>query len=213
MTAPIIFVSPSMNESAPRVDCSTRSGRVFNPYMLDNVIIVPRQIWQILLRHAESLEDSDSESDFDDSDHEERDDPIDHHEDTFEEAVNLAPGTPSPSSYSGNKRKHLDEEDAPTSTLKRHRSSSTPDLDLASPPLDPVQRKKLKKKLSQRARRNEQRQVQRSASSIDQKAVNAVCTRQSSPISVPFHISEHMCPVASTGWMGLCDGDIQDAAD
>ncbi|KAJ6568322.1 hypothetical protein DFH09DRAFT_1313791 [Mycena vulgaris] len=181
--------------------------------MLDNAIIVPRQIRQILLRHAESLEDSDSESDFDDSDHEERDDPIDHHKDTFEETVNLAPGPPSPSSSSGNKRKHLDEEDAPTSTLKRHRSSSTPNPDLASPPLDPVQRKKLKKKLSQRAQRNEQRQVQRSASSIDQKAVNAVRTCQSSPISVPFHISEHTRPVASTGWMGLRDGVIQDAAD
>lgn len=78
-------------------------------------------------------------------------------------------------------------------------------------PLDRVGRKKHKKKLARRERRRLAREAGRAFTPGNQKAVNTMRIRQSTPVSIPMRFADHTRPVASTSWMGLRDTAIRNA--
>lgn len=114
------------------------------------------------------------------------------------------------------------------SSSKRAKTSNTPLPDLNDPDdsasdaddeginipegLDRETLKKRKKALAKRERRRQARAAVRPLIPGGQKAVTAIQVRQTDPMSVPFRLTIHTQPVASTNWMGLRDSAIENAA-
>ncbi|KAJ7882134.1 hypothetical protein B0H13DRAFT_2344770 [Mycena leptocephala] len=198
----------------------TRSGRLFNLTVFENTIIVPNvNLQELLGRRAE--QDSDSESGEEDESEEV---PIFHfgkcQSSSFFDTTSPLSSSTAPST-SGSKRPPEDRSLCGSSAKKLHLATSS-EQNTASLTNDnnvihgTNEQRKHDKKHRKNDRRRAKRREERDNARVDhRKALCHLRVQQTKPIPIPgeFRFTEHRRPVASTGWMGLRDTAIINAAD
>ncbi|KAJ7653713.1 hypothetical protein DFH06DRAFT_1133844 [Mycena polygramma] len=172
-----------------------RNGKFFNPYMLDDTLVIPGfHICDLVTRHDNDPQDSDSDDELSDDgedgggDHSRA--PLNSHESPILEAARLRwavpPGfIPSPT---------------PPALATR------PPVNLSPEEAQKLARKEKKHKLHRASRNAKREALRESAAGLKTpKAIAIVQHRQTSPLLVNFRMSSDSLPVASSGWMGLRD--------
>ncbi|KAJ6514875.1 hypothetical protein C8R47DRAFT_1063654 [Mycena vitilis] len=197
---------------------ATRGGRIFNPYMLDDAIVLPSvNISELLMRrHAQragqsrsdASEASDTDSEFDG----------DENQDGLAPGFLFTFGSPSPAAASSSAASSSSTLNCATTSRKRAYTSSIDASPSKRARIDhadsnpPLKDKKQRKIEAKRERRRIQREDQRTETMTQEKAVTRLRVKQSKPLDISLHFAEHTRPLASSYWMGLRDTVIADAA-